>query len=146
LLTGSRRTKHGYDTFLHIHASCAAIVEFRHGPKSIVSPETLISFFLSDSGSEAEIGVLADVKDLRGTTLVVADRANSAARRAADYLVELSLDIPEAARAAAMVVPGQLLGFYTGVRKGLNLDEPRNLTRVVVLGGNKDGGLRGAAT
>ena len=121
------------------YAECFHTLEFRHGPKSIVSPETLISFFLSDSGSEAEVGVLAEVKNLGGTTLVIADRANSAARRAADYLIELSLDIPEAARAAAMIVPGQLLGFYTGVRKGFNPDEPRNLTRVVVLAGNKDG-------
>jgi glucosamine--fructose-6-phosphate aminotransferase (isomerizing) len=128
------------------YAQCFHTLEFRHGPKSIVGPETLISFFLSDSGSEAEIGVLAEVKDLGGTTLVIADQANSAVQRAADYLIELSLEIPEAARAAAMVVPGQLLGFYTGVRKGLNPDEPRNLTRVVLLGGNKDGGLPGAAT
>lgn len=128
------------------YAQCFHTLEFRHGPKSIVSPETLISFFLSDSGSEAETGVLAEVKDLGGTTLAIADRADPTARRAADYLIELSLDIPEVARAAAMIVPGQLLGFYTGVRKGLNPDEPRNLTRVVVLGGDKDGGLPGAAT
>jgi glutamine---fructose-6-phosphate transaminase (isomerizing) len=126
------------------YAQCFHTLEFRHGPKSIVKPETLISFFLSDSGSEAEIGVLAEVKDLGGTTLAIADRANLAVRRAADYLIELSLDIPEAARAAAMVIPGQLLGFYTGVRKGLNPDEPRNLTRVVTLESKKDGGLPGA--
>jgi glucosamine--fructose-6-phosphate aminotransferase (isomerizing) len=41
--------------------------------------------------------------------------------------------VPEAARAAASVIPGQLLGFYTGIKKGLNPDEPPNLSRVVML-------------
>jgi glutamine---fructose-6-phosphate transaminase (isomerizing) len=121
-------------------------LEFRHGPKSIVSPETLITFFLSDSGSEAEIGVLTEVKELGGTTLIVADRVSSAVRQAADYLAQLSLDIPEVARTAAMVIPAQLLGFYTGIQKGFNPDQPRNLTRVVMLERDRDGGLSGAAT
>ena len=58
---------------------------------------------------------------------------NSTIRRSADYSVELSLDVPETARVAASVIPGQLLGFYTGIKKGLNPDEPRNLSRVVML-------------
>ena len=34
---------------------------------------------------------------------------------------------------APYAVPGQLLGFFVGMAKGLNPDQPRNLTRVVVL-------------
>jgi glucosamine--fructose-6-phosphate aminotransferase (isomerizing) len=49
----------------------------------------------------------------------------------------LSLDVPEAARASASVIPGQFLGFYTGIKKGLNPDEPKNLSRVVMLEGAK---------
>ena len=33
-------------------------LEFRHGPKSIVAPETLIIFLLSEQGYDAECGVL----------------------------------------------------------------------------------------
>jgi glucosamine--fructose-6-phosphate aminotransferase (isomerizing) len=68
-------------------------------------------------------------------TFVVADTANAAVRRSADYLVELGLNVPEVARSVASIVPGQLLGFYTGLKKGLNPDEPRNLSRVVMLEG-----------
>jgi len=63
----------------------------------------------------------------------------------AGYLIELSLDVPEAARAAAAVVAGQLLGFYTGMRKGFDPDQPRNLSRVVMLDG-RDGGSNRATT
>ncbi|MFZ0584684.1 MAG: SIS domain-containing protein [Candidatus Acidiferrales bacterium] len=108
-------------------------LEFRHGPKAIVSPETLITFIISETGFDAEVAVLEEIKKLGGTTLVVANAGNSAIHRAADYFVELSLDVPEVARVAASVIPGQLLGFYTGIKKGLNPDEPRYLSRVVML-------------
>jgi len=112
-------------------------LEFRHGPKAIVSPETLITFIISESGFTAEVPVLEEMKKLGGTTLVVVNSANSAIRGVADYLVELSLDVPEVARVAPSVVPGQMLGYYTGLSKGLNPDEPRNLSRVVMLESNK---------
>lgn len=115
------------------YAQCFHTLEFRHGPKSIVSPETLITFIISETGFAAEVQVLEEIKKLGGTTLAISNVSDSTIHRAADYSVELSLDVPEAARAAASVIPGQLLGFYTGIKKGLNPDEPRNLSRVVML-------------
>ncbi len=111
-------------------------MEFRHGPKSIVAPDTLVSFLLSESGYEAERDVLEEVKELGGTTLAVANSADARTRRAADFLIELKLSVPETARLAAYVLWGQLLGLYTGLKKGLNPDEPRHLSRVVILNGN----------
>jgi glutamine---fructose-6-phosphate transaminase (isomerizing) len=121
-------------------------LEFRHGPKAIVSPETLVTFFLSESGFDAEAAVLEEIKELGGTTLAITNSANAAVRKHADYLIELGLDVPEAARAAAAVVPGQLLGFYTGMRKGFDPDQPRHLTRVVMLDAGGDGGSKRVAT
>jgi glutamine---fructose-6-phosphate transaminase (isomerizing) len=115
------------------YAQCFHTLEFRHGPKAIVSPDTLITFIISESGFAAEVAVLEEVKKLGGTTLVVSNAGDFIIRRAADYFVELSLDLPEIARVAASVILGQLLGFYSGIKKGLNPDEPRNLSRVVML-------------
>jgi glucosamine--fructose-6-phosphate aminotransferase (isomerizing) len=115
------------------YAQCFHTLEFRHGPKAIVSPETLITFIISETGFAAEVAVLEEVKKLGGTTLAISNVGDATIRRAADYFVGLSLDVPETARAAASVIPGQLLGFYTGIKKGLNPDEPRNLSRVVML-------------
>jgi glucosamine--fructose-6-phosphate aminotransferase (isomerizing) len=115
------------------YAQCFHTLEFRHGPKASVSPETLVTFFLSESGFESEVPVLQEIKELGATTLVVTNEANAAVRESADYLIELSLGVPEVARAAAAVIPGQLLGFHTGMRKGFNPDNPRHLSRVVML-------------
>ena len=108
-------------------------LEFRHGPKSIVSPETLVSFCLSESGYEAEREVLEEVKSLGGKTLVVANAADNRARQSADFLVELNLAVPEYARLTSYVFAGQLLGLFTGLKKGLDPDRPPNLSRAVVL-------------
>jgi len=111
-------------------------LEFRHGPKSIVRPETLVIFLLSEQGYEAECDLLEEVKSLGATTLVVANQANARVHAAADMVLELGLTLPETARLATYLVPGQLLGLYSGLKKGLNPDSPRHLSRAVILAGD----------
>ena len=117
------------------YAQCFHTLEFRHGPKAIVSSETLLTFFLSESGYEAEAAVLHEMKELGAITLVIANSMTPAVRKSADYAIELGLTVPETARVAAALIPGQLLGFFTGIRKGFDPDSPRNLSRVVMLEG-----------
>ena len=119
------------------YSQCFHTLEFRHGPKAIVSPKVLVTFFLSETGAEAEREVLEEVKGLGGVTMVVANRPERAVRRSADHLVALDLDVPEFARPAAAVIAAQLLGFYTGLKKGYDPDRPPNLSRVVVLNNSR---------
>jgi glucosamine--fructose-6-phosphate aminotransferase (isomerizing) len=108
-------------------------MEFRHGPKTIVEPETLVTFLLSESSYQAELEVLEEIKALGGTTIAIAPKAESRARAAADLFVEISFDLPELIRAPAYLFVPQLVALYTGLKKGLNPDAPRNLSRVVML-------------
>jgi len=108
-------------------------LEFRHGPKSIVGPETLLTFLISETSSDAEVELLEEMKELGATTMVIANRIPDRAQQASDFAVELGLNSPEYARAAAFTIWGQLYGVYYGLNKGLNPDSPRNLTRVVEL-------------
>ena len=108
-------------------------LEFRHGPKSIVSKETLIMFLLSESGFKSEVEVLEEIKALGGTTMVVANNANERVRAAADLLIELDTKVTELARLPLYLPAHQLMGLYTGLKKGLDPDNPRNLSRVVLL-------------
>ena len=108
-------------------------LEFRHGPKSVVSPQTCLTFFLSESGMEAESEVLVEMKELGGTIIAICNRAPESVRRSADLLLELEAGATELGLLAPFIVPAQLLGFHTGVKKGFNPDEPKNLSRVVIL-------------
>jgi glucosamine--fructose-6-phosphate aminotransferase (isomerizing) len=108
-------------------------LEFRHGPKSIAGPETLITFLMSETSYDAEVELLEEMKALGAATMVIANRVEGRAERAADFVVELGLTTPEYARSAAFAIWGQLYGVYYGLKKGLNPDSPKNLTRVVEL-------------
>jgi len=117
----------------HSYAQAYHTLEFRHGPKSIVAPQTCIAFLLSETGMQAETEVLLEMKDLGGTIIAICNRASDAVRQSSDLLFELEADAPEPALLAPFVVPAQMLGYQTGVKKGFNPDEPKNLTRVVIL-------------
>jgi glutamine---fructose-6-phosphate transaminase (isomerizing) len=127
------------------YAQAYHTLEFRHGPKSIASKETLITFFLSDAAAEEESSLIGELKKLGAAILVVVNRATPALRRDSDLLIELGLDEPEYARLALTAIPAQLLGLAVGLRKGLNPDVPRNLSRAVVLDANGGTGKRRSA-
>jgi glutamine---fructose-6-phosphate transaminase (isomerizing) len=108
-------------------------LEFRHGPKSIAGPDTLITFLMSGTSYDAEVELLEEMKALGAATLVIANRLESRAQRASDFAIELGLQSPEYVQPAAFTIWGQLYGVYYGLKKGLNPDSPKNLTRVVEL-------------
>jgi glutamine---fructose-6-phosphate transaminase (isomerizing) len=115
-----------YSQFFHA-------LEFRHGPKAIVSPATCLTFFISGSAEKAETEVLAEMKELGGVIVSICNRAGAEVRRSSDLVIELDLADNELVRLAPSVVPCQLLGYFSGLKKGLNPDSPKNLTRVVLL-------------
>ena len=82
---------------------------------------------------QAESEVLLEMKELGGTIITICNRANESVRQSSDLLFELDANVPEALLAAPFIVPTQLLGYHTGVKKGFNPDEPKNLSRVVIL-------------
>jgi glutamine---fructose-6-phosphate transaminase (isomerizing) len=110
-------------------------LEFRHGPKSIVSEKVLVGGLLSEAGYAEESAVLLEMKKLGGRTLAIANRITAEVRSSADLSIELDLPVPELARLIVYVVWGQLLGAYVGLERGFNPDSPRNLSRVVTLAG-----------
>lgn len=115
------------------YAQAYHTLEFRHGPRSIAGPRTLITYFISDAAGEEEIPLVQELKALGAVNLVIVNRATPELRSASDLLVELNSDGPEFARFAVAAIPAQLLGAAVGLRKGLDPDAPKNLTRAVVL-------------
>ena len=108
-------------------------LEFRHGPKAIVSPETCLMFFLSPQAQDTEAEVLQEMKDLGAVTIAVSNRSDERLRSSSDLLIAMNLPGNDLSLLAPSIVPAQLLGFFTGRSKGLNPDQPKNLTRVVIL-------------
>jgi glucosamine--fructose-6-phosphate aminotransferase (isomerizing) len=105
-------------------------LEFRHGPKSMVTPGTLIVGLLSDAAYEQEIKVLEEMHALGATVLAFVDKDKGVP---ADYVVELQSGLPDLSRAVLQLPFLQLMAFYRAMDKGLNPDQPANLEAVVRL-------------
>lgn len=108
-------------------------LEFRHGPRSIAGPNTLITFYMSDAAAEAEATLVHELKELGAAICVITNRATPQVKADSDLFIELGLDGPEFARYGVTAIPSHLMGTAIGLRKGLNPDAPKNLTRAVVL-------------
>jgi glutamine---fructose-6-phosphate transaminase (isomerizing) len=108
-------------------------LEFQHGPKAIVGQEILITFLLSESGEEEERKVLEEMQSLGATTLVITYQADDVIKENDDFLLELHLDGRGCARQVGYLVTCHLLGLYTDLKKGYDLDCPRTLTGAVIL-------------
>ena len=115
-----------YSQFFHT-------LEFRHGPKAIVSEKTCLFFFLDKTGHAAESEVLVEMKALGAITVAVGNCIGDTIRPHCDLIIESDPALDDLALLSACTIPCQLLGFFTGLQKGLNPDEPKNLSRVVIL-------------
>ena len=103
-------------------------LDFRHGPQSNVDPQMLITVFLSDSAQAEERKFVRDMKSLGGFTWVICDRADDQLRENADYLLEINSGLGELARGVLYMPVVQYMAYYRSLSRGLNPDEPRNLS------------------
>lgn len=106
------------------HSEPFHFLEFRHGPMSMVSQNTLVVGLLSEKNSSHEQAVLYEMQALGGQVLSLAE---SGAR------VAFGSGLPESARNVLHLPVLQLMAFYRSLAKGLNPDQPKNLTAVVRL-------------
>ncbi|KXA90747.1 hypothetical protein AKJ57_03865 [candidate division MSBL1 archaeon SCGC-AAA259A05] len=107
-------------------------LEYRHGPKSMIDDETLITLYASDSGVEYEEDLLRELKNLGATLFVVSE--NGRMRGMSDYSLELESGLDEFARAPLCVIPAQVMGLEFALNEGVNPDSPRHLQGVIKLG------------
>jgi len=108
-------------------------LEFRHGPMSMVDRRTLVVGLLSDTGLAEELRVLRDMQGLGARTLALAEDTSAFGGRRPDEVIELHSGLSEWER-GPLCLPGlQMMAYHRAVGKGLDPDEPTNLTAVVAL-------------
>lgn len=106
-------------------------LEFRHGPKSIVDPDTQIVLLLSEQARSYELKVAQEMKQYGATVVILTAQAGEDTQFA-DKVIELgAAHISDEARAVLYLPFIQYNGYYTAVKRGLNPDDPRNLTQFV---------------
>lgn len=98
-------------------------LEFRHGPKASLTKDSLVVLLLSDSAKEEELKVAEEIREIGAHCIVIGDKINDG--------INMDSDLNEFLRLILYMPFAQYLGYYKAIRKGLDPDEPLNLTQVV---------------
>lgn len=117
----------------YIHAEGYPAAEMKHGPIALVD-ETLPVVFIAtkDSYHEKIVSNIQEIKARKGKVIAVITEGDEAITEMADDVIE----VPEADEIVAPMlstIPMQLLAYYIGVAKGLDVDKPRNLAKSVTV-------------
>ncbi|MEP6471462.1 MAG: glutamine--fructose-6-phosphate transaminase (isomerizing) [Acidobacteriota bacterium] len=117
----------------YIHAEGYPAGEMKHGPIALVD-ENLPVVVLAphDAWRDKTISNLREVKSREGISLVVTTRQDEEVAALADYSLVIPETIPEL-QPIVSVVPLQLLAYHMAVRRGCDVDQPRNLAKSVTV-------------
>lgn len=108
-------------------------LEFRHGPISCVSKNTLVVCLHSNSGDSYEKDILKDVRNFGARTLLMVEKLTERRAGNADYVIELSSKLSPWVGGMLYMPFTQLLGYYRARHRGIDPDHPQHLTPVVRL-------------
>ncbi len=117
----------------YIHAEGYPAAEMKHGPIALVD-ETLPVVFVAtrDRYYEKIVSNVQEIKARKGRIICVVTEGDTHIPAMADDVIFVP-DAPEAFGPLLSVVPLQLLSYYTGLAKGIDVDKPRNLAKSVTV-------------
>jgi glucosamine--fructose-6-phosphate aminotransferase (isomerizing) len=111
------------------HSEAYHFLEFRHGPKALVDEHALVAGLLSQRAHAHEAAVLAEMGEMGATTLALGPGGATAAGHA----IALPEVLPWWTRPVLYLPVLQRMGYARSIHKGLDPDNPRNLSAVVFL-------------
>jgi len=114
------------------HAEPFHFLEFRHGPKSMITDGTLIAALVSNDADGYEAAVLRESQGLGARLFVLGEEVAGAF---GDQGFSFLSGVGDIARSVLYLPPLQLLALGRAAAKGLSPDNPRNLSAVVHLDG-----------
>jgi glucosamine--fructose-6-phosphate aminotransferase (isomerizing) len=117
----------------YIHAEGYPAAEMKHGPIALVD-ETLPVIFVAtkDSFHEKIVSNIQEIKARKGKVIAIVTEGDEMISSLADDTIELPA-ADEIIAPIISVIPLQLLAYYIGVHKGLDVDKPRNLAKSVTV-------------
>lgn len=117
----------------YIHAEGYPAAEMKHGPIALVDENLPVVFVATrDAYHEKVLSNMQEIRARKGKVIAVITEGDQHARELSDDVMW----VPEADEILApmlSVVPLQLLAYYIGVAKGLDVDKPRNLAKSVTV-------------
>ena len=117
----------------YIHAEGYPAAEMKHGPIALIDEMMPVVFIAPhDSVFEKVVSNVQEVKARKGRVIAITSRHEPSLEGKIDY----EFRIPEAMDLVTPIlasVPLQLLAYYIAVKRGSNVDQPRNLAKSVTV-------------
>jgi len=117
----------------YIHAEGYPAGEMKHGPIALID-DAMPVVVLAPLGRTYEkvVGNIEEVKARRGIVIAIASDGDRELEGKADHLLHLPY-LSEYVSPILEAVPLQLLAYHIGVRRGCDVDQPRNLAKSVTV-------------
>jgi glucosamine--fructose-6-phosphate aminotransferase (isomerizing) len=117
----------------YIHAEGYPAGEMKHGPIALIDENLpVVAIATGDQLSEKTKSNMQEVKARDGIVIAVTDRDPEELGGVADDVIEVPTVSP-LLQPIVNVVPLQLLAYFIGVRRGADVDQPRNLAKSVTV-------------
>ena len=117
----------------YIHAEGYPAAEMKHGPIALIDEDMPVVFIApKDSTYEKIVSNIQEVRARGGRIIAVADSEDGEI----DDLVDFTIKIPRTIEMLTPIltsIPLQLLAYHIAVKKGLDVDQPRNLAKSVTV-------------
>jgi len=117
----------------YIHAEGYPAAEMKHGPIALIDDLMPVVFIApKDAVHQKVVSNVEEVKARGGRVIAIVTEGDAALAKLADHRIEIpeTLDL---LTPVLSVVPLQLLAYYVAVRRGCNVDQPRNLAKSVTV-------------
>ncbi|NCT93749.1 MAG: glutamine--fructose-6-phosphate transaminase (isomerizing) [Chitinophagaceae bacterium] len=117
----------------YIHAEGYPAAEMKHGPIALVDDKLPVVFVATkDSYYEKIVSNVQEIKARKGMVIAVATANDNVIPGMSDDVMFVP-DADEVIAPLLSVIPLQLLSYYVGIAKGLDVDKPRNLAKSVTV-------------
>jgi len=117
----------------YIHAEGYPAAEMKHGPIALIDEKMPVVFIATkDSTYEKVISNIEEVRARGGRIIAIASENDEEIDTLVDYSIKIP-DTVEMLRPVLTSIPLQLLAYHIAVKKGLNVDQPRNLAKSVTV-------------
>jgi len=124
----------------YIHAEGYPSGEMKHGPNALIDENLPVVVLAtrddSDPASltlyEKSVSNIKEVKARDGIVISVVTMGDKLAKEASDHIIELP-PAPELLSPLLEIIPLQLLAYHIAVRRGCDVDQPRNLAKSVTV-------------
>ena len=108
-------------------------LELRHGPKTGIGPGDLIVALISNAARPAELSLLMEMREQGAEIMILAEKRDRDFDSIAQFQIFTGRGIGDDFRGLLYLPFLQYLGCRAAMNKGLDPDQPRNLSRVVKL-------------